>query len=106
MAARRDGVRTPQFAFLCPFSDTEKYELINSQSGDWKYQGIAFLAYPAGRKPPAARPVHHFRSDSLGQHFYTLDETRKETLLGKYAHVWEYEGIAWYAPPVRPSAEK
>jgi len=91
---------------LYTISDTEKYEFINSQSDSWKYQGIAFFAYPPGRQPPAARPVYHFRSDSLGQHFYTTSESRKEALVRKYAHLWKYEGVAWYAPPAKPSAKK
>lgn len=91
---------------LYTISDTEKSELIDGQSGAWKYQGIAFFAYPPGRQPPAARPVYHFRSDSLGQHFYTTNESRKEALLRKYAHLWKYEGVAWYAPPAKPPAKK
>jgi hypothetical protein len=78
-------------------SEREKNKLINEYAGIWTYEGIAFYAYPEGQQPAWTYPVHRFWSESKGTHFYTMDEAEKDRLLSKYADVWEYEGMAWYA---------
>ena len=92
----------PPTRHFCTISKAEKYKLIDNHPDTWTYEGIAFFAYPPGRQPAGARPVHRFWSDSLGRHFYTMNETEKETLISKFANLWKYEGIAWYAPPAKP----
>ncbi len=62
---------------FCTIKEQEKYDLLDHQSKAWKYQGIAFFAYPEGRQPPDARPVYRFWSQSLGHHFYTMDEATR-----------------------------
>lgn len=88
---------------FCTIKEQEKYDLLDHQSKAWKYQGIAFFAYPEGRQPPDARPVYRFWSQSLGHHFYTMDEATKDLLIKEHAQQWRYDGIAWYAPPAKPA---
>ncbi len=78
-------------------NEAEKNLLLEQSQGVWKYEGIAFYAYPPGRQPVAAKPVHRFWSDQLGHHFYSANETEKDLLLETASDVWAYEGIAWYA---------
>jgi hypothetical protein len=42
-------------------------------------------------------PVYRFWSASLSTHFYTINEAEKQKLLEKYADIWFYEGVAFYA---------
>jgi predicted outer membrane repeat protein len=76
--------------------EDEKNKLL-AQPSAWQYEGIAFYAYPAGKQPFGSVPVYRFWSGKLGSHFYTADEKEKHKLELNYAHVWTYEGIAWYA---------
>jgi len=78
-------------------SEREKDKLIREYPGIWTYEGTAFYAYPEGQQPAWAYPVFRFWSESKGTHFYTMDEAERDRLLSKYAGVWTYEGIAWYA---------
>ncbi len=87
---------------FCTINEDEKYKLIDEKSDVWQYQGIAFFAYPVGKQPPGARPVHRFWSESLDRHFYTMNASEKDMLVNKFPHIWKYEGIAWYAPAAKP----
>jgi hypothetical protein len=93
---------------FCTIDEQEKYKLIDTQPSVWKYEGIAFFAYPTGegRQPPGARPVYRFDSESLNRHFFTMDEAQKQMLIDKLAKVWQYKGVAWYAPPAKSSEKK
>jgi len=91
---------------FCTISDDEKYKLIDTQAKLWKYEGIAFFAYTQGQQPPDARPVHRFRSESLNRYFFTMDEAQKQMIIDKLGHVWKYQGVAWYAPPIKASQKK
>jgi hypothetical protein len=91
---------------FCTISEEEKYKLIDTQSSTWKYEGIAFFAYAEGRQPPDARPVYRFWSQSLKRYFFTMDEAQKQMLIDTLAKVWQYQGIGWYAPPVKTSEKK
>jgi len=63
----------------------------------WIFEGVAFYAYPQGRQPLGTMPVYRFWSSRLGSHFYTIDETEKNKLVAGHPHVWDFEGVAWYA---------
>ena len=76
---------------------TEKNKLVQDSPGAWKDEGIVWYAYPQGRQPAEALPVHRFWSDALGSHFYTIDEAEKDKLVREYARAWKYEGVVWYA---------
>lgn len=82
-------------------SESEKNKLIDSYAHVWTYQGVAFYVFAEGERPDVASPVYRFWSSTLGRHFYTIDEREKDKLIDQYAHVWTFEGIAWYAygPP-------
>lgn len=77
--------------------EAEKNKLLSEYATVWRYEGVAFYAYPSSGRPTWAKPVHRFWSGSKGAHFYTIDEVEKDKLLDRYGHVWKYEGIAWYA---------
>ena len=47
--------------------------------------------------PVEPRPVYRFWSDTLGNHFYTIDEAEKNKLINDYSHVWIPEGVGFYA---------
>jgi hypothetical protein len=91
---------------FCTIDEQEKYKLIDTQSDVWKYDGIAFFAYPEGHQPPGARPVYRFWSQRLNRYFFTMDENLKQILTGRLANAWRYDGIAWYAPAAKPSGSK
>ncbi|GEM_PF-2161780 len=82
-------------------SEREKNKLIDSYAHVWTYQGVAFYVFAEGERPNVASPVYRFWSDTLGRHFYTIDEREKDKLIDQYAHVWTFEGVVWYAygPP-------
>lgn len=42
-------------------------------------------------------PVYRFWSPTESKHFYTLSGTERDKLINEYAHVWEYEDVAYYA---------
>ena len=58
---------------------------------------MAFYAYPEGQQPAGTIPVYRFWSNTLGGHFYTIDEAEKDRLTKESPQVWSYEGVAWYA---------
>ncbi len=100
-------VSTTTKRHFCTISEDEKYKLLDTQPTAWKYQGIAFFAYPEGQQPEGARPVYRFWSDSLKQHFYTMDEATKDMMIKEMSNVWKFECIAWYGPgPQDPGTEQ
>lgn len=83
---------------------SEKNKLIDDHSDVWMYEGIAFFAFPNDYQPGGTSPVYRFWSDRLGYHFYTISESEKNKLINNYSDVWSYEGISWYAIPLRASS--
>lgn len=99
-------VSTTSKRHFCTISEDEKYKLLDTQPTAWKYQGIAFFAYPDGQQPADARPVYRFWSEGLQQHFYTMDEVTKDMMVKELSKSWKFEGIAWYAPAPRQLPQK
>lgn len=99
-------VSTTSKRHFCTISEDEKYKLLDTQPTAWKYQGIAFFAYPDGQQPEGSRPVYRFWSESLQQHFYTMDEATKDMMVKELSKSWKFEGIAWYAPAPRQPGQK
>lgn len=91
---------------FCTVDEKEKYQWIDKHADTWKYAGIAFFAYPEGKQPRGARAVHRFWSESLGRYFFTLNESEKAMLIRDFAHIWKYEGVAWYIPAPKPRPPK
>jgi hypothetical protein len=77
--------------------ETEKDKLIQQYAHVWTLEGPVFYAYPEGRQAAGTKAVYRFWSDTLSSHFYTIQQTEKDTLVNQYANVWAFEGVAWYA---------
>ena len=74
----------------------EKDKLKNQYAHTWTYEDVAFYAF-ADDLEPDVLPIHRFYSPTLHAHFYTISEREKNKLIAKYSHVWQYEGVAFYA---------
>jgi parallel beta-helix repeat protein len=78
-------------------SEAEKDYIINNIP--CRYEGIAWYAYPD--QQDNTLPVYRFWFD-WGEHFFTMSEAEKDYVIATYPeNVWHYEGIAFYAYPVR-----
>lgn len=78
-------------------NESERDRLIGRNGDVWCYEGVAFYAFPEGRHPPDAKPVHRFWSATSKTHFYTASESERGELMTRLPHTWTYEGVAWYA---------
>jgi len=83
--------------YFYTMNEAEKKGLIENPAQVWTYDGVAFYAYPEGRQPAEAQPVYRFWSAAARCHFFTIDEAEKDRVIDRYAAVWAFEGIAWYA---------
>jgi hypothetical protein len=93
---------TQQAHFYTIDEEEKEYVIATYLENVWHYEGIAFYAFADGNQPTDATAVHRFWSDTQQAHFYTIDEEEKEYVIATYPeHVWRYEGIAFYAYPVR-----
>jgi predicted phosphodiesterase len=79
-------------------SETERDYVLANYTTMWVYEGVGYNAYK-GPDVAGLRPVYRFWSNPLSAHFYTLNEAEKDFVISEYAHVWTYEGIAFYAWP-------
>lgn len=78
--------------------EREKGALLKNGAAVWEYVDVAFYAFPERGRPPETVGVHRFWSPSLRAHFYTTSEDERDRLLKELPSIWQYEGIAWYAP--------
>jgi hypothetical protein len=80
-------------------NETEKDSIIANYSSDtWTYEGIAFYAFAEGEQVADTLPVYRFWSPLVSHHFYTMDETEKDSIIANYPpETWTFEGVAWYA---------
>jgi len=78
---------------------TEKDWLLAVYPTIWKYEEIAFYAFPEGRQPADSRPMYRFWSGLLNAHFYTVSQNETDNLVRNFPDVWTPEGVAWYAFP-------
>ena len=82
--------------------EEKEYVIATYPENEWYYEGIAFYAFADGNQPTDAKAVHRFWSDVNQAHFYTINEEEKEYVIATYPeNEWYYEGIAFYAYPVR-----
>ncbi len=93
---RFSAERTPDHLFTA--REAEKDQLISRQADVWTFEGPAFYAYTRASEPNLL-PVYQFRSDTLGSHFYTINEAEKDKPLKQDAAVWTREGTVFYAYP-------
>lgn len=79
-------------------ADEKDYLVSKYPPGAWDYEGIACYAYAQADAHAGLHAVHRFWSSARHQHFYTMDEREKATILQESpAGTWMYEGIAFYA---------
>jgi hypothetical protein len=85
----------------------ERDKLIKQYPKIWTYQGPAFQAATTPNTPGLA-PVYRFWSVKAQDHFYTIDKAEKDLLVAKYAKIWQFEGVAFYAYPegAQPAASQ
>ena len=76
-------------------NEKEKNDLIDKYSHIWNFEGIAYYVSPS--KTAATVPVYRFYSPGAKHHFFTINEQEKNDLVNKYSHIWNFEGIAFYA---------
>jgi hypothetical protein len=86
-----------QKSYFYVIESPEAQKLMHGPSDRWKYEGIAFYAFPAGQHPQGAAPTYRFWSPQLRYHLYTIDEKEVEQLKSLHSDTWVYEGVAWYA---------
>ena len=101
-----EAMQAPVYRFWSPVasrhfytvSQLEKNSVIRNYPDHWAYEQVAYYAY-LSECDVGLQPVYRFWSDPLGAHFYTIDETEKETVIANYPGIWTYEGVAFYAYP-------
>jgi hypothetical protein len=76
--------------------ESEKQKLIDNYSHIYTYEGVAYYAYVKDQPPAGTLPVYRFWKPSDGTHFYTIKESEKQKLIDHYAHIFTYEGPAYY----------
>ncbi|MCA9380644.1 peptidoglycan DD-metalloendopeptidase family protein [Candidatus Dojkabacteria bacterium] len=84
-------------AHFYTMSEGEKNIVLAGKKGDWKYEKVAFYAYP--NLEPYTANVHRFWSNPYANHFYTISDSEKEYVQQKWPTTWTYEHIAFYAIP-------
>jgi hypothetical protein len=93
---RFSAARTPDHLFTV--REAQKDQLISQEAEVWTFEGPAFYACTRASEANLL-PVYQLRSDTLGSHFYTIDEAEKDKLIRQDAGVWTLEGTAFYAYP-------
>jgi hypothetical protein len=79
--------------------EAERDWLIADYSDAWTYEDVAFYAWRADDRPTDAQPVQRFWNTVDGCHFFTIDAAEADKLRTKYADIYTYEGITFYAWP-------
>lgn len=88
--------------FFTISEDEKDFVIANYPEHQWLYEGVAYYAYKPMAAPEGTQPVYRFWSDERQRHFYTIDEQEKEWLInGSENQQWRYEGVNFYAYPVR-----
>lgn len=60
----------------------------------FRYEGIAFYAYPGGTQ--GLSPVYRFYNRVAAAHFFTISQAERDHIIATNPY-FSYEGIAWYA---------
>ncbi|MBN1506386.1 MAG: hypothetical protein JW955_06050 [Sedimentisphaerales bacterium] len=80
-------------------SEREKDSLLREYGHMYRYDGVAFYAYPQGQQPPDTVPVCRFLSLANQGHLYTANEDEVTLLKGSFPQAFQYEGVAFCAYP-------
>jgi hypothetical protein len=78
-------------------STGEKDMLVAKYSKVWKFEGVAFYAYPEGAQPTGSQPIFRLWRPKDNAHFYTIDPAERDRLLKEQPQVYAFEGVAFYA---------
>ncbi|MGE0085905.1 MAG: PKD domain-containing protein [Desulfococcaceae bacterium] len=78
-------------------NEAEKDFIIKTWPVEWKYEGVAWYAYPS--QIDKTQPVYRFCHNLIGSHFYTINQAEKDFIIKTWPVDWRYEGVAWYAYP-------
>ncbi len=73
--------------------------IIANLSTYWKYEGVAYYAFPARIR--SSFPVYRFWSAQFKGHFYTINEAERNNVTAKLSKYWRDEGVAFYAYPTQ-----
>ena len=84
-------------------NEGEKDGLIADHADIWNYEGIAYYVAPSHSS--GTTPVYRFWAPGAKHHFYTRSEAEKDNLIATAAHIWNYEGVAFYAWPTATAAQ-
>lgn len=95
--------QSPVYRFINPktgdhfytISESEKNIVTNTSKSGYVAEGIAFYAYTS--EILNMNPVYRFVSFKTGDHFYTISQEEKDSLLNNIQIGYSYEGIAFYA---------
>jgi hypothetical protein len=86
------------------FYTFQRPEQITANYPVFKYEDIAFYAFPAGQQPFDAVPIHRFYNSGTSTrtgspvHFFTGSESNKQNVMANFP-TFSYEGAGWYAYP-------
>ena len=80
-------------------SESEKDSLLREYGHVYRYDGVAFYAYPQGQQPPETKPVYRFLNLASNGHLYTASEDEVTLLKGSFSQTFQYEGVAFHAYP-------
>lgn len=59
--------------------------------------GVSETGYFIVEQARTLAEVYRFWSPTNSRHFYTIDTAERDKLINNYAHIWTYEGVAFYA---------
>jgi hypothetical protein len=76
---------------------SEASKLMDKYAQVWRFEGVAFFAYPPDAQPPTSKPVYRFWRPRDNSHFYTIDPAERDRLVKEYPRVYTFEGVAFYA---------
>lgn len=82
-------------------SENEKKSL--TESGRWRYEGVAFYAY-FPTNCDGRTPMHRFWNNHNKEHFYTASENEKNNIVNNLPpETWIYEGVTFCVPSEKSS---
>lgn len=83
-------------------SEGEKDHVIAAYPDDvWKYESIAYYAYPASYNESATKVVARFWSPTYLNHFFTASSGEAEFVRNNYASsIWSFEGNVFRVPAI------
>ncbi len=80
-------------------SAAEKADVERRHGDIWKYEGIAYYAYPVDANISGSNEVDRFWSTKLNRHFYTADRNEAQTVKTRWPDIWSSEGTRFRVLP-------